>query len=107
MAEPTLQEIFGANATQNETTVTISKADLTGLTPSATNSAESLYVAISLTAKNYLTEANFENNIDQSIYIEDGLSSFTTRNESAYRTDQLTLNLSRIDTSNVINPNEY
>lgn len=107
MAEPTLQEIFGSNATQDETTITIDKADLAGLTPSASNTGESIYVAISLTAKSYLTETNFEANIDQSIYIEDGLSSFTTRNETAYRTDQLTINLSRLDTTNAINPDNY
>ncbi|MEH2371950.1 hypothetical protein [Nostoc sp.] len=42
MAIATLQQVFGANATQDATTVTIHKADLTGLTPSATNTADSI-----------------------------------------------------------------
>lgn len=109
MAEPTLQDIFGINATQNETTITLNKADLTGLTPSATNTAESLYIAISLTAKNYLSEANFENNLDQSIYIEEGLPSFLNRGDDSdrYRTDQLTINLAKIDNDSGINPDDY
>ena len=107
MAEPTLQQIFGANATQDATTITISKADLFGLTASASNTGESILVSINLTARNYLTEANYVSNIDQSIYIEDGLSSFTTREDTAYRQDQITFNLAKIDTSNAINPDDY
>lgn len=107
MAEPTLQEVFGANATQDATTITINKNDLTGLTPSATNTGESLFVSIIQTARNNLTETNFDNNIDQSVYIEKGLPNYTTRNEVDYRTDSLTINLSKIDLNNVINPNDY
>jgi hypothetical protein len=45
-----LQEIFGGNASQTVTTLTISKVDLTavGLTPTADNTAESLLAAIIL-----------------------------------------------------------
>lgn len=47
MAEPTLTQVFGSGATQDATTITISKSDLTeiGLTPDANNSAESLLIA--------------------------------------------------------------
>ena len=46
----TLQQLFGENASQTATTLTISKVDLAtvGLTPAASNSAESLLVAIIL-----------------------------------------------------------
>lgn len=109
MAEPTLQQIFGTNATQDETQIIIQKADLIGLTPSANNTAESNYIAINLTAKSYLTEANFESNLDQSIYLEDGLPNFLNRGENSdrYRTDQLTINLAKIDTDTGINPDDY
>lgn len=107
MAEPTLQQLFGTNAIQDATTITITKADLIGLTAAANNTAESIYVSLNLTAKNYLTEANFDSNIDQSIYIEDGLSSFITRNDTAYRSDQMTINLTKVDTSSTINPDDY
>ena len=107
MAEPTLQQIFGANATQDATAITISKADLIGLTADANNTGESVLVSINLTARDYLTEANYDSNIDQSIYLEDGLSSFTTREDTAYRQDQITINLTKIDTSSAINPDDY
>lgn len=46
MAELSLTQVFGAGATQTSTTITISKADLTGLTPNASNRADSLAVGI-------------------------------------------------------------
>ncbi len=50
MAEPTLQQVFGANVTQDANTITISKADLAsvGLTASANNRGEQLFTAILL-----------------------------------------------------------
>ncbi|MBC1242280.1 hypothetical protein GNE10_35350, partial [Nostoc sp. 2RC] len=58
MAEPTLTQVFGANATQDATTITITKADLTGvgLTAASENTAESLFTAIVLKAQTALTE---------------------------------------------------
>lgn len=59
MAEPTLQEVFGAGATQSANGLTILKADLvsTGLTPVGSNKAEGLLVAILMKAALALTEA--------------------------------------------------
>jgi hypothetical protein len=109
MAEPTLQQVFGAGANQTSTVLTIAKADLTGLTASANNTAESLLVAIILKAQAYLTQANFDADIDQSIVITDSFSSFTTRgaNNTAYRTDSKTINLSKVDASATIDPDDY
>lgn len=111
MAEPTLQEIFGAGATQDANSLIIDKADLAavGLTADANNTAESLYLAINLLAQKYLTETNFDSNIDQSVYVETGLSSFTNRGENneAYRTDQLLINLAKLDTDADLNPDDY
>jgi hypothetical protein len=45
-----LSQLFGGGATQTSATLTISKADLIGLTASSSNTAESLLVAILLTA---------------------------------------------------------
>lgn len=60
MAEPTLPEVFGANATQTATTITIDKANLgiVGFNPAASNSAESIFVALVLMAQRVLTEEN-------------------------------------------------
>ncbi len=60
MSEPILTQIFGANATQSSTDIVIRKSDLTGLTASSDNSAESLLVAILLKVKSYLTQTNNE-----------------------------------------------
>ncbi|HYX19067.1 MAG TPA: hypothetical protein VE944_32895 [Nostoc sp.] len=109
MAEPTLVEVFGTGATQDATTITIQKSSLLRLTPSATNTAESLLTGILLKAQAGLSQANFDANIDQSIYLTDGFPGFTTRgtNNTSYRVDQLTVNLAKIDTSSVIDPDDY
>ena len=109
MAEPTLQQVFGANASQNATTLTISKADLSsiGLTSNATNTSESLWVAILLQAASYLTETNQQNNADQSISIVESFDSLVTRNNQTYRQKTYSVNLQRIDTGSTINPNDY
>ncbi|WYL93423.1 MAG: hypothetical protein HEQ35_05710 [Gloeotrichia echinulata IR180] len=109
MAEPTLQQVFGASASQTATTLTITKADLLRLTASASNTAEQLLSGILLTAQSYLTQANFDANINQSIVISNGYSSMTTRgtDNAAYRSDQLTVSLSKVDTQSVIDPDDY
>jgi hypothetical protein len=109
MVKPTLSEVFGAGATQTATSITILKADLTGLNPSATNTAESLLAAINLKAQESLTQENFDTNTDQSIYIDSGFPSFTTRgtNNSQYRIDQLTINLAKIDSAATLDPDNY
>jgi hypothetical protein len=109
MAEPTLQQVFGANASQTSTALTITKADLTGLTSSANNTAESLLVAILLKSQSYLNQENFDANIDQSITIADSFSSFTTRgaNNTPYRTDSKTISLSKVDAASSIDPDDY
>lgn len=109
MAEPTLQDVFGAGASQTSTTITIAKADLPGLTASANNSVESLIVGLLLKAKVALSQNSFESNIDQSIYIENGFPTFTFRgtNNSSYRVDQFTVNLSKLDTAGTIDPDDY
>jgi hypothetical protein len=109
MAEPTLQQLFGANASQTATTLTITKADLIRLTPSASNTAEQLLAGILVTAQSYLTEANFNANIDQSITIANGFTSITVRgdNNASYRSDSVTVTFSKVDTQSAINPNDY
>jgi hypothetical protein len=81
MAEPTITAVFGAGASQTATTITITKSDLvsTGLTASASNTAESLLAAIVLKAKEALTQTAFTTNIDQSITVEPGFNSIVQR----------------------------
>lgn len=112
MAEPSLVQVFGAGATQTANTISIAKADLTavGLTPSATNTAESLFVAIMLLAKNYLTATALETNPDQSIIIaesEFGFQSLVTRNNQQYRQSTYTVSLQKLDGLANIDPDDY
>lgn len=57
MAEPLLGDVFGATCTQTLEAVGFYKSDLAavGLTASANNTAESLFVALLLMARNSLT----------------------------------------------------
>ena len=112
MAEPTLTQIFGAGATQTATTLSIAKADLAavGLTTNATNTAESLFVALLLMAKNNLTPAAQETNPDQSITVAQADFNFQTlveRNNQTYRQSTYSVNLQKLDTGNTIDPDDY
>lgn len=107
--EPLLTSVFGAGATQNVNTITIAKADLTNLTASANNTAESLLVAIVQKAQAGLAKTNFDTNLDQSVYIELGFPNFAFRgiNNDPYRVDSFTINLAKPDTNAAIDPDDY
>lgn len=112
MPEPTLPAVFGAAATQTATTVTISKTDLAtvGLTASANNTAESILTAILFLARNRLTEAGFNGDVDQSLTITNGFNSIVTRTNSAgvsseYRQFQWQFNAHKLDNA-TLSPND-
>lgn len=112
MAEPTLTQVFGAGATQSATTLSIAKADLAtvNLTASATNTAESLFVALLLMAKNSLTPAAQETNPDQSITVapaDFNFQTLVTRNDATYRQSTYSVNLQKLDTGATIDPDDY
>ncbi|WP_414551471.1 hypothetical protein [Anabaena sp. CCY 0017] len=117
MAEPTVVQVFGTGAARLASGATTPEAGLfipdtaltaAGLDSPPTATAEGHLVAINLGAQSYLTQANFDSNIDQSIVVEKGFSSFVTRTDGEqYRTDQLTLTKAKIDNGGVINPNDY
>lgn len=110
MAEPTLAQVFGANATQDATTLTISKTDLAtvGLNPLASNTAESLWVAILLLAAEYLTPENLELNAEQQISIEESaLQTLVTRNNNSYRQVSFTCDLQTPDINFQLDPDSF
>lgn len=80
MPEPTLQQIFGENASQNNDSLIISKRDLTstGLTILSSNTAESLVVALLGKWSQYLSENNLQNNVDIQITLEIGSENIVT-----------------------------
>jgi hypothetical protein len=110
MAEPTLQEVFGAGATQTATTITILKADL-ALTASATNRAEQLLAGICKKASTNLTSSNFSTNGDQSITVSTGFDSLVYRTigtaQQTLLQTQLTFNFAKIQTTSGISPDDY
>lgn len=107
MAEPTLQQIFGANATQTAGVLTIQKADFPSLTAAADNRGEQLMVAVLLKAKAFLTTVNQDANPEQSITIEDSFESITTRNNQQYRQKTISINLQKLDVSAGVDPDDY
>jgi phosphate-selective porin len=118
MAEPTIAQIFGTGATRLASGATAPSAGLfipdtalqaAGLATPTTATAEGHLAAVVIKAESHLTQANFDANIDQSIYISKGYSSFVTRgtNNDDYRVNQLTINLATIDTNNTIDPDNY
>lgn len=110
MAEPTLTQVFGADATQTLTTLTISKADLvsTGLTASSSNTAESLMVAILLKAANYLNTTTQDSDNDVQVTIADsGFPSLVSRNSGTYRQITYNINMQTPDTGSSIDPDNY
>ena len=111
MAEPTLVEIFGAGATQTATTITIQKASLTGLTPSATNSAESLFAGIVKQAATTLTDANFAANSDQSITLVPSFESIIQRTVggvlTGYLQSQFNIGFNKLQSTTGITPDSY
>lgn len=109
MAEPTLIQVFGPNASQDADELVISKTDLAtvGLTPAADNSAESLLTAIIRKAEGSLTTTAQETNPDQSITIEDGFPSLVDRAGTAYRRNQKTISFDKLDTQSAIDPDDY
>jgi hypothetical protein len=109
--EPTIAEVFGSLATQTEDDLIIKKSDLAayGLTPSSSNTAESLLVAIFLQARGTLTQENFQIKPEQNIYYSEGFPSFTTKGENAegWRVEQLQWNISQPNSGVTLNPNDY
>jgi hypothetical protein len=110
MAEPTLQDIFGAGATQDATAIHILKANLP-MTSAAVNRAEQVFAAICKKAGTTLTAANFSSNPDQSVSIAPGFDSLAyrtvgTAQETLLQT-QLTINFAKLQPSVGITPDDY
>jgi hypothetical protein len=110
MSEPTLQDIFGANATQTATDIIIKKADL-ALTAAAVNRGEQVFAAIAKQAASTLSAANYTNNIDQSISIVPGFEQIIYRTvngtQTAYLQTPLNINFTKGQTSAGITPDDY
>lgn len=109
MAELTLTQVFGASATQDATTLTITKSDLTstGFTASSSNTAESLVVALLKKWQATMTPTAQESNPDIQVTIEDSFQSIVTRNDTQYRQFTKSINLQIEDTTSDIDPDDF
>ncbi len=107
MAQLTLTDIF-PNATENATTITLTKADL-GLTE-ATTTADRFVAGVVIKAKPIMTRTQYDSDIEQNVYISDGFNSFETRNDDTndinYQIHQFNVNLSKTDQA-TLNPEDY
>jgi hypothetical protein len=118
MPEKTIAQIFGTGASRLASGATTSSGGLfipdsalisAGLANPSTATAEGHLAAIVLQVKSILTQADFDIDTDQSIYVSSGFSSFTRRgtNNDDYRVDQLTFNLAKIDSGSTLDPDNY
>ncbi|BDA73057.1 hypothetical protein CAL7716_072230 [Calothrix sp. PCC 7716] len=110
MAEPTLAQVFGTNASQTATELIISKVDLAtvGLTASADNTGESLITAILLLSEIELNETKQETNPDiQITIVKSNQPSIVSRNNQNYRQLTISVDLQTPDTGSGIDPDNY
>jgi hypothetical protein len=110
MAKPSLTDIFGANAVQDGNTLIIDKTtDLAsvGLSPSPTNTAESLLMAIILKAAVFLTEAAQDTNNDQVITVTKGSDNLITRNNNQYKEFGYDVKAQILDSQTVVDPDNF
>jgi hypothetical protein len=110
VTEPTLQDIFGAGATQTATTITILKSDLP-MTAAAVNGGERVFAAIVKKASTPLNQTSFGTNENQSISIQPGFDSLIYRSfnnvTSTHLQTQLTINFSKPQTTTGVTPDDY
>jgi hypothetical protein len=105
----TLDQLFGAGATQDATTLTLSKADFVGvgLNGAADNSAQSLFVAIFLKAAQVLTEANQALDSTQLVTLGRDLDSLITRDGNTYTRVGYSSNFDKLTPTTVIDPDDF
>ena len=110
VAEPTLQDIFGAGATQTATTITILKSNL-AMAATATNRGDQIFAAVMKRAAENLTAASFTADPDRSINVAAGFDSLIYRTVNNVQTpflqNQLTINFLKLQSSAGITPDDY
>jgi hypothetical protein len=110
MAEPTLQEIFGAGATQDANTITILKNQLP-MTAALVNRGEQIFAAMFKKASLALTPEAFATNTDQSIAIAPGFDSLTYRTigglNATFLQTARTVNFAKEQANSGITPDDY
>lgn len=87
MAKKTFLEVFGASASQTDTVLTVSKFRMSefGLTRSATNTPQSILVALIKRFCTILTEDNRLNNLDETMVIKEESRTITNQSGTDYQ----------------------
>lgn len=108
MADPTLQDLF-PGATQTADAITIPKAAFSRLTPRADNSAQELFVALTLRASEFFTPAARDADPDRKIEVTyDGQSIFTVAGSTELdRQDTYTTILHKAVARADVDPDDY
>lgn len=112
MAQETLQQVFGANANQTATTLTITKADLasTGYTPSANDPPARILLAVLINAMNNALNTTYQST-NPEVVVTIAQSSYPTiinRNNNNYVQQSLTVGMEDLySSSGTINPQDY
>lgn len=112
MAQETLAQVFGANATQNANTLTITKADLasTGYTPTANDPPARILLALLINAMNNALNTTYQST-NPEIVVTISQNSYPTiinRNNNNYVQNSLTVGLEDLySSSGAINPQDY
>ena len=109
MAEPTLEQIFGIGARQDNNNIIISKDALVGvgLTKVLNQNAEAIFAGILLVAQKYLNDAGQVINPDIQIIISKEFTNLTQRNNKNYREFNYNVKLQAIDNSVELKPQDF
>lgn len=108
MAEFTLQQVFGAGATQTATTLTITKADLPGLTALVGNTAESLLVGMVIIWLTNLTEtARITDEVNRQIAVTDAGTDITAGIANDFMRRSYAISLYSLFTVPTLDPDDY
>lgn len=111
MAEPTLEEVFGTGATQTATALSVLKSAMTarGLTASASNTGESMFVFMILQAAINLTESNrLTDLVNRNVSVAySGQDLIDQGGTSIFLRDTYQVSLYRATTVQAIDPDNY
>jgi hypothetical protein len=110
MTQPSLQDFFGTNATQDLTTITIQKSDLP-FTATANNNGEQVVAAVIKKIQGNATKTNFDADGDRNIFIDPGFTGIQSRtignNQETLIDTPLTVHFAQIATTTGIEPDNY
>jgi hypothetical protein len=110
MTQPTIQDFFGAGATQTATTIVIQKADLS-FSATANNNGEQCAAAILKKMQVDATKSKFDLDADRNIFIEPGYIGTqyrTVGNDTQTLIDTpLTVHFARVANDAGIDPDSY